>query len=115
MKKSKNDESFKKGGGVNYNAISDKRIDDKRHERERINKERISKGQSNLTDIPAAAASSTYDALQRMVVGKDSRTLAEKIANPNRPTWEQYKKVAFIHFLSPVQIVACNSNKLSLS
>jgi hypothetical protein len=23
----------------------------------------------------------------------ESRTLAEKIADPNRPTWEEYKKV----------------------
>jgi len=38
------------------------------------------------------AASSTFDALTRMAAGLDGRTLAEKMNDPNRPTWEQYKK-----------------------
>lgn len=28
----------------------------------------------------------------RMVTGKDERTIADRISDPNRPTWEQYKK-----------------------
>lgn len=32
------------------------------------------------------------DALNRMVLGKDARTIADKINDPHRPTWEQYKK-----------------------
>jgi hypothetical protein len=28
-----------------------------------------------------------------MAAGLEGRTLAEKIADPNRPTWEEYKKV----------------------
>jgi len=27
-----------------------------------------------------------------MEAGVDGRTIADKIANPNRPTWESYKK-----------------------
>ena len=36
--------------------------------------------------------SSTFDALVRMEAGIDGRTLAEKMADTNRPSWEQYKK-----------------------
>merc|ERR1719453_721832 len=36
--------------------------------------------------------SSTFDALIRMEAGLDGRTLAEKMQDQNRPTWEQYKK-----------------------
>ena len=36
--------------------------------------------------------SSTFDALVRMEAGVDGRTLAEKMADTNRPSWEQYKK-----------------------
>lgn len=28
----------------------------------------------------------------RMVTGKEERTIADRISDPNRPTWEQYKK-----------------------
>ena len=28
----------------------------------------------------------------RMVTGKEERTIADKISDPNRPTWEQFKK-----------------------
>jgi hypothetical protein len=37
-------------------------------------------------------SSSTMDALNRMAAGLGSRTIADNINNPNRPTWEQYKK-----------------------
>ena len=36
--------------------------------------------------------SATMDAFMRMVTGKDERTIADRISDPNRPTWEQYKK-----------------------
>ena len=32
------------------------------------------------------------DAFMRMVTGKEERTIADRISDPNRPTWEQYKK-----------------------
>lgn len=28
----------------------------------------------------------------RMITGKEERTIADRISDPNRPTWEQYKK-----------------------
>jgi hypothetical protein len=100
----RNDGFKKKSGGVNYEAISDKRIDDKRHEREKAYKEAQlaasaakSSDSSSSSQGGAGATSSTLDALQRMASGKEGRTLAEKIADPNRPTWEQYKKVGRLH------------------
>lgn len=68
--------------GVKYDVVTDREIVDKRFERER----------SNVEVKAPAAVSSTFDAFQRMAAGLDSRTIADKIANPNRPTWEQYKK-----------------------
>lgn len=32
------------------------------------------------------------DAFMRMVTGKEERTIADRISDPNRPTWEQYKR-----------------------
>ena len=76
----------KRVGGVNYEAVLDRRIDDKRHERERAYKE------SGSGDARPVAVSSTFDAFQRMAAGLEGRKIADKIADPNRPTWEQYKK-----------------------
>lgn len=77
---------------VNYSALSDKRIDDKRHEREKEYKAMLQeKGMSALKE-KQPAVSMTFDAFQRMAAGLEGRTLADKISDPNRPTWEQYKK-----------------------
>jgi hypothetical protein len=38
------------------------------------------------------AVSATFDAFTRMAAGLEGRKIADKIADPNRPTWEQYKK-----------------------
>ena len=71
-----------RAGGVNFEAISDTRIEDKRRIRE----------QSGKIIENRPAASSTFDAMIRMAAGTQARTVMEKIADPNRPTWEQYKK-----------------------
>jgi hypothetical protein len=39
-----------------------------------------------------ASSSSQMDAVMRLMTGKEERTIAEKFADSNRPTWEQYKK-----------------------
>ena len=41
---------------------------------------------------PAARMSSQMEAIVRLMTGKEERTIAEKMADANRPTWEQYKK-----------------------
>lgn len=39
-----------------------------------------------------AQPSAQMDAVLRLMTGKEERTIAEKFADSNRPTWEQYKK-----------------------
>ena len=39
-----------------------------------------------------APRSSQMEAVMRVMAGMEERTIAEKLADPNRPTWEQYKK-----------------------
>lgn len=39
-----------------------------------------------------APRSSQMEAVLRVMAGMEERTIAEKLADPNRPTWEQYKK-----------------------
>lgn len=67
--------------GVNYNVVSDRRIEDKRFERERVAK----LNQPNTNN-------NTIDVLVRLATGGESKKIADKIADPNRPSWEQYKK-----------------------
>jgi hypothetical protein len=82
-KKSKKDQNdgFKKSSGVNFNVVSDSIVVDKRYQRE----------MSKEVSAPVAV-SSTFDAFQRMAAGLEGRTIADKLNDPNRPTWEQYKK-----------------------
>eukprot|EP00536_Pseudo-nitzschia_multiseries_P003574 jgi/Psemu1/284494/fgenesh1_pg.56_\ len=50
---------------------------------------------SNNNPPPAAkpaAMSSQMQAVMRVMTGQGERTIAEKLADSNRPTWEQYKK-----------------------
>lgn len=88
-------EQKKKTSSVNYEAVSDRIIVDKRFAREQAFKDRekeqgFSRGANS--GVAASGTSSAFDAFQRMATGMQSKTLADKIANPNRPTWEQYKK-----------------------
>ncbi|CAE7469535.1 unnamed protein product [Symbiodinium microadriaticum] len=90
QKKERVEDGLKRGGGVNYAQVLEHRIDDKRHEREKEYKRKQMDG--TAVQPSRQAASSTFDAFQRMAAGLEGRTLAEKIADPNRPSWEQYKK-----------------------
>ena len=84
------DDGFKKRSLIDYNAILDKPAEDKRFERERsIREQELS---SSSSSAKPSAATSTFDAFKRMAAGLEGRTLADKMADPNRPTWEQYKK-----------------------
>lgn len=44
------------------------------------------------TATTSAIPSAQMEAVMRVLTGQDERTLAQKLADPNRPTWEQYKK-----------------------
>ena len=74
------DDGFKKGGLVNYAAISDKRMDDKRHEREKAYKLMLQEKGVGALKEKEVVVSSTFDAFQRMAAGLEGRTVAEKIA-----------------------------------
>lgn len=92
MSKSKSEEGVKRSGGVNYDAISDRQIGDKRFERERAYK--LNDQEQGIAGLKTGPTiSSTFDAFQRMAAGLEGRTIQDKISDPNRPTWEQYKKV----------------------
>jgi hypothetical protein len=81
----------KRAGGVNYDTIQDRRIEDPRFEREKAAK-LAAAAASGSSAGNGGAMSSTFDAFQRLAAGLEGRTIADKLADPNRPTWEQYKK-----------------------
>lgn len=85
-KRSKDDTAFPKLTGVDYSAVMDRPAEDRRFEREKAYK--------TTTSAPTnpSAMSSTFDAFQRMAAGLEGRKISDKINDPNRPTWEQYKK-----------------------
>jgi hypothetical protein len=89
-KRSRDDDDRPRLTGVDYNAVMDRQIGDKRFERERNYKEQAITTSSSTENRPAVSA--TFDAFQRMAAGLEGRKIADKIADPNRPTWEQYKK-----------------------
>ena len=47
---------------------------------------------SSSSSATPAARSATMDAVVRLMTGQETRTIADKISDSNRPTWEQYKK-----------------------
>lgn len=86
-----------RGSGVNYSKVADRHIDDDRFESHR--KAPGANPSSTTTDAaPAEAAaaqpkvSSQMTAVMRLMAGMEERTISEKLADSNRPTWEQYKK-----------------------
>ena len=84
-KRSKTDDGFKIISSVDYTLISDKVIEGARYEREKSYKK-------TDTVLPASNSSATFDAFKRLTTGQESKTVAEKLTDVNRPTWEQYKK-----------------------
>jgi hypothetical protein len=75
------DDGFKKTSGVNYALTTDRHVDEARYER--------------IKAAPAAAAgaatSATMDTINRLAAGQEGRSIKDKLADSNRPTWEQYK------------------------
>lgn len=83
-----------RGSGVNYSKVADRHVDDQRYEKHRA---------ASTEPTPAATAdpetakneakvSAQMAAVMRVMAGQGERTIAEKLADSNRPTWEQYKK-----------------------
>lgn len=69
-------------------------MDDKRFERELKHKEVLQKqADHGASKESEQAPSATYDAFMRMQTGQETRTIADKINDPNRVSWEQFRKV----------------------
>jgi hypothetical protein len=73
----------RKSSLVDYSKVSDRPVQDARFAK---------KHQPAAASAPAAAPSAQMDAVMRLMTGREERTIAEKLADSNRPTWEQYKK-----------------------
>ena len=86
------DDGFKKRSLIDYSVVMDRPAEDKRFERERTMREQDLPSSSSSSSKPTTSSSTTFDAFKRMAAGLEGRTLADKISDPNRPTWEQYKK-----------------------
>ncbi|KAG7402208.1 hypothetical protein PHYBOEH_005771 [Phytophthora boehmeriae] len=92
----KDEYGLKRSSGVDYSQVLDRQIDDDRFERQRAIRAAAAappaeKTKSSGSNV-AAPQSATMDAFMRMMTGKEERTIADRISDPNRPTWEQYKK-----------------------
>ncbi|KAF4027823.1 hypothetical protein GN244_ATG20523 [Phytophthora infestans] len=87
---------LKRSSGVDYSQVRDRQIDDHRFERQRSIRAASSappvEQPNHAAAQVAAPQSATMDAFMRMMTGKEERTIADRISDPNRPTWEQYKK-----------------------
>ena len=86
------DDGSKKLGGVDFSALSDRQVGDKRYERDRAQKLDTQERGVAVLNEAQPAVSATFDAFKRMAAGLDGRSIADKINDSNRPTWEQYKK-----------------------
>lgn len=92
--------SEKKKSLVDYSKISDHAVKDSRfqkHEAARSGGGGSSSSAGPKIGGPATSEtgkkmSSQMEALHRVMTGKEERTIAQKLADSNRPTWEQYKK-----------------------
>lgn len=94
----------KPGGLVDYSKVSDRPVEDERFQKHRAQQQGPSVvGAAPPQQAGAAAAagtttgggarmSSNMEAVVRLMTGREERTIKEKLADANRPTWEQYKK-----------------------
>jgi len=102
-RRNRNDDSdegptHRKKSLVDYTKISDRHVDDTRFEKLKGGvgengrlKEQDTPGSSSGL-VGSGKVSSQMDAVIRLMTGQEERTIAEKLADSNRPTWEQYKK-----------------------
>ena len=103
-KKERQADGFSRGSGIDYSKTADRHVDDKRFEGHRTIDEQLKKNAASTatksnstpsTEAPApqtAAISGTMESVMRLMAGMDERSIKDKLADANRPTWEQYKK-----------------------
>lgn len=91
------------GCGFKKDLVADRHLDDQRYERElAFKKQQQAAAAAGGKDgggktIPgvmlgAPPPSAAFDTLLRMEAGLGQRTIHDSINDPNRPTWEDYKK-----------------------
>ena len=85
-------DGLKKVGGVDFSAIVDRQVGDTRFERERAEKIKTQTEGVSALRATAPKVTAPFDAFTRLAAGLEGRKIADKLADPNRPTWEQYKK-----------------------
>ena len=92
------------GCGFKKDLVADRHLDDQRYERSRAQAAAVAAGggaAAKPAAIPGltqggAPPSATMDTIIRMQAGLGLRTIADNINDPNRPTWEEYKKVRLL-------------------
>ena len=85
---------------IDYSKVADRHVDDNRFEKHRQASSTPSAADAGPPAASTAASASSAQskvssqmaAVMRIMAGKEERTIAEKLADSNRPTWEQYKK-----------------------
>lgn len=88
------DDGVVRGSGVNYSKVADRHVDDDRYEKHRAAPNETTPPAPNgeSAEAKSAGVSAQMAAVMRVMAGQGERTIAEKLADSNRPTWEQYKK-----------------------
>jgi len=86
-------DGFVKGVGVRYDTILDRHTDDTRFERALKQQKKVHKDikEGRATTSSEEHRSSTMDALVRMQAGLGQRSIADKLDDPNRIGWDEYK------------------------
>lgn len=80
---------------VDYSKISDRPVQDARFEkaaRGPIAPQMPEREAATEAAAPVPRMSTQMDAVMRLMTGREERTIAEKLADSNRPSWEAYKK-----------------------
>ena len=77
--------------GVDYSRLVDRHVGDIREERERQRRAAPAVAAAAASAADGGSRSSTFDAFMRLAMGKDERTIADKINDPNRPSWSEFK------------------------
>ena len=91
------DDDVVRGSGVDYSKVADRHVDDERFEKHKQGVSAVGAGSSSASSASAVVdnqpkVSSQMAAVMRLMAGMEERTIAQKLADSNRPTWEQYKK-----------------------
>lgn len=86
------DDDVVRGSGVDYSKIADRHVDDERFEKHKQGVAAVGASSASAVVDNQPKVSSQMAAVMRLMAGMEERTIAQKLADSNRPTWEQYKK-----------------------